>query len=66
MAKSRRSEEGSLPAAVRRRLNDARLGLLALLIPAAIVAPPLLLSAGTTAVLIVVVTWEWVSLRQRA
>ena len=30
MAKSRRSEEGSLPAAVRRRLNDARLGLLAL------------------------------------
>jgi low temperature requirement protein LtrA len=42
------------------------LGLLALFIPAAIVLPPLLLSALTTAVLIVVVTWEWVSLRQRA
>jgi hypothetical protein len=30
MAKRRTSEEGSLPAPVRRRLNDARLGLLAL------------------------------------
>ena len=40
------------------------LGLLALLIPAAIVVPPVLLSALTTAVLIVVVAWEWVSLRR--
>ena len=30
MAKGRRTEEGALPAAVRRKLNDARLGLLAL------------------------------------
>ena len=30
MPKRRTSDEGSLPAAVRRRLNDARLGLLAL------------------------------------
>ncbi len=42
------------------------LGLLALLIPAAIVAPPLLLSALATAVLIVVVAWEWMSLRRTA
>ena len=42
------------------------LGLLALSVPAAMMAPPLLLSAITTAVLIVVVTWEWISLRQRA
>jgi low temperature requirement protein LtrA len=41
------------------------LGLLALLIPVAVVTPPLLLAALTTAVLIVVVTWEWLSLRQR-
>ena len=40
--------------------------LLALLVPAAMVVSPLLLSALTTAVLIVVVTWEWISLRQRA
>jgi low temperature requirement protein LtrA len=44
----------------------AGLGLLVLLIPLAIVAPPLLLAALTTAVLILVVTWEWISLRQRA
>jgi low temperature requirement protein LtrA len=42
------------------------LGMLALSVPAAIVAPPLVLSALTTAVLIVVVIWEWNSLRQRA
>jgi low temperature requirement protein LtrA len=42
------------------------LGLLALLIPAAIVVPPLLLSALATAVLIAVVAWEWISLRQSA
>ena len=41
------------------------LGLLALLIPAAAVASPLLLASLTTIVLIVVVTWEWLSLRQR-
>jgi low temperature requirement protein LtrA len=39
------------------------LGLLALLIPAAVVATPLLLSAATTAVLIVVAAWEAISLR---
>ena len=42
----------------------AGLGLLALLIPAAIIASPLLLSAGTTSVLIIVAVWEWASLRQ--
>jgi low temperature requirement protein LtrA len=41
------------------------LGLLALLVLAAIVVSPLLLSALTTAVLIVVVVWEWISLRRR-
>ena len=43
----------------------AGLGLLGLLVPVSLVASPLLLSALTTAVLIMVVTWEWLSLRQR-
>jgi low temperature requirement protein LtrA len=42
------------------------LTLLALLIPAALVAPPLVLSAAATAVLIAVAVWEWVSLGSRA
>jgi len=40
------------------------LGLLAALIPAALVMTPLALSACTTAVLIIVAVWEWRSLRQ--
>jgi low temperature requirement protein LtrA len=39
------------------------LGLLALLIPAAMYVTPLALSAGATATLILVATWEWISLR---
>ena len=42
----------------------AGLALLALLVPAALVATPLVLSAASTAVLIVVAVWEWLSFRQ--
>ncbi len=39
------------------------LGLLALLIPAAMYVTPLALSAGAAATLVLVATWEWISLR---
>ena len=45
--------------------HSVGLGLLALLVPVAVVASPLMLSAATTAVLILVAVWEWLSFRDR-
>ena len=42
-----------------------RLGLLALVASAGMIASPLVLAAGTSATLIVVAVWEWASLKRR-
>lgn len=46
--------------------HSVGLGLLAALVPVALIAPPLALSAATTAVLILVAVWEWLSLGRGA